>query len=102
MVPIQYYLLVSAFMLFVGILGFIIRRNLLTILISIELVLNAVDINFAVFNRFLYPENLEGMFFSIFSIGLSAVESAVAIAITITVYRNLNNIQVANLNKLKD
>lgn len=102
MVPIQYYLLVSAFMLFVGILGFIIRRNLLTILISIELVLNAVDINFAVFNRFLYPENLEGMFFSIFSIGLSAVESAVAIAIIITVYRNLNNIQVANLNKLKD
>lgn len=102
MVPIQYYLLVSAFMLFVGIFGFIIRRNLLTILISIELVLNAVDINFAVFNRFLYPENLEGMFFSIFSIGLSAVESAVAIAIIITVYRNLNNIQVANLNKLKD
>ena len=102
MVPIQYYLLVSAFMLFVGIFGFFIRRNLLTILISIELVLNAVDINFAVFNRFLYPENLEGMFFSIFSIGLSAVESAVAIAIIITVYRNLNNIQVANLNKLKD
>ena len=102
MVPMEYYLLVSAFMLFVGIFGFIIRRNLLTILISIELVLNAVDINFAVFNRFLYPENLEGMFFSIFSIGLSAVESAVAIAIIITVYRNLNNIQVANLNKLKD
>lgn len=102
MVPMQYYLLVSAFMLFAGIFGFFIRRNLLTILISVELMLNAVDINFAVFNRFLYPENLEGMFFSIFSIGLSAVESAVAIAIIITVYRNLNNIQVGNLNKLKD
>ncbi|EGJ72587.1 NAD(P)H-quinone oxidoreductase subunit 4L [Bacteroides coprosuis DSM 18011] len=102
MVPMQYYLLVSAFMLFAGIFGFFIRRNLLTILISVELILNAVDINFAVFNRFLYPENLEGMFFAIFSIGLSAVESAVAIAIIITVYRNLNNIQVGNLNKLKD
>lgn len=102
MVPMEYYLLVAAFMLFAGIFGFFIRRNLLTILISIELLLNAVDINFAVFNRFLYPENLEGMFFSIFSIGLSAVESAVAIAIIIAVYRNLNNVQVRNLNKLKD
>src|SRR5699024_10863135 len=102
MVPMQYYLLVSAFMLFAGIFGFFIRRNLLTILISVELILNAVDINFAVFNRFLYPENLEGMLFANFSIWLSAVESAVAIAIIITVYRNLNNIQVGNLNKLKD
>ena len=102
MVPIQYYLLVSTFMMFVGVFGFFTRRNLLTILISIELILNAVDINFAVFNRYLYPENLEGMFFSVFSIGLAAVESAVAIAIIIVVYRNLNNIKVDNLNKLKD
>ncbi|MDR1518368.1 MAG: NADH-quinone oxidoreductase subunit NuoK [Dysgonamonadaceae bacterium] len=102
MVPMQYYLLVSTFMLFVGVFGFFTRRNLLTILISVELVLNAVDINFAVFNRYLYPEQLEGMFFSVFSIGLSAVEAAVAIAIIIVVYRNLENIRVSSLNKLKD
>ena len=51
----QFYLIVSAVMLFAGIYGFITRRNLLAILISIELILNAVNINFAVFNHYLYP-----------------------------------------------
>lgn len=102
MVSIHYYLLIAAFMMFAGIYGFFTRRSLLVVLISVELIINAVDINFAVFNRFLYPDQLEGMFFSIFSIGLSAVESAVAIAIIILGYRNLNNIHIDHLNKLKD
>ena len=64
----QFYLIVSAVMLFAGIYGFITRRNLLAILISIELILNAVNINFAVFNHYLYPGALEGLFFALFSI----------------------------------
>lgn len=100
-IQLEHYLIVSTVMLFAGIYGFFTRRSLLAMLISIELVLNAVDINFAVFNRYLFPDQMEGLFFALFSIAVSAGETAVAIAIMINVYRNLRNIQVANLKKLK-
>lgn len=102
MVQMEWYLVLSTIMMFIGIFGFLIRRNLLAMLISVELILNSVDINFAVFNRFLFPEQLEGVFFTIFSIGVSAAETAVAIAIIINIYRNMKNIQVKNLDKMKE
>ena len=98
MIHMEYYLIVSAIMFFAGIYGFFTRRNTLAILISIELILNATDINFAVFNRFLFPGGLEGYFFSLFSI---AAETAVAIAIMINIYRNIRSIQVNKLDELK-
>ena len=98
----EWYLVLSTIMMFVGILGFLVRRNLLAMLISVELILNSVDINFAVFNRFLFPGELEGVFFTIFAIGISAAETAVAIAIIINIYRNMKNIQVKNLNKMQE
>ena len=101
MVPMELYLVVSTFMMFVGIYGFFTRRNLLAMLISVELILNSVDINFAVFNRFLFPGQLEGFFFTMFAIGVSAAETAVAIAIIINIYRNIKNIQVKNLDEMK-
>ena len=91
MVSMEYYLVVSTIMMFVGIYGFFTRRNLLAMLISVELILNSVDINFAVFNRYLFPEQLEGFFFALFAIGVSAAETAVAIAIIINIYRNIRN-----------
>lgn len=102
MVQMEWYLVLSTIMMFIGIFGFLIRRNLLAMLISIELILNSVDINFAVFNRFLFPGELEGVFFTIFSIGVSAAETAVAIAIIINIYRNMKNIQVKNLDEMKE
>ncbi len=102
MLHMEYYLVVSTIMMFVGIYGFFARRNLLAMLISIELILNSVDINFVVFNRFLFPDQLEGFFFAMFSIGISAAETAVAIAIIINIYRNIRNIQVKNMNELKN
>jgi NADH:ubiquinone oxidoreductase subunit K len=66
----EYYLVLSTIMMFVGIYGFVTRRNLLAMLISVELILNSVDINFVVFNRFLFPEQLEGFFFTLFAIGI--------------------------------
>ncbi len=102
MVQMEWYLVLSTIMMFVGILGFLVRRNLLAMLISIELILNSVDINFAVFNRYLFPGQLEGVFFTIFAIGVSAAETAVAIAIIINIYRNMKNIQVKNLNKMQE
>ena len=101
MIHLEYYLIVSAILLFVGIYGFFTRRNLLAVLISVELVLNAVEINFAAFNRFLFPDQLEGFFFALFAIGISAAETAVAIAIIINVYRNIRDIQVKNISELK-
>ena len=97
----EYYLIVSAIMFFAGIYGFFTRSSTLTILISIELILNATDINFAVFNRFLFQGSMEGYFFALFSIAISAAETAVAIAIMINIYRNIRSIQVKRLDELK-
>ena len=84
-----------------GVYGFITRRNMIAMLISLELMLNAVDVNFVVFNRFLFPEQLEGFFFTLFAIGISAAETAVAIAIIINIYRNIRNIEVKSLREMK-
>jgi NADH-quinone oxidoreductase subunit K len=89
-------------MFFIGIFGFITRKNMIAILISLELVLNAVEINFAAFNRFLYPHQLEGMFFTLFGIAITAAETAVALAIIINAYRSVGNININNLNKMKN
>lgn len=62
MIHMEYYLVVSTIMMFAGIYGFFTRRNTLAILISVELMLNATDINFAVFNRFLFPGGNGGLF----------------------------------------
>ena len=91
----------SALLFFIGVFGFVTRRNLLAMLISGELVLNSADINFAVFNRILFPEQLEGFFFTLFSIGISAAETAVAIAIIINVYRNFGSDQVNSIENMK-
>ncbi len=101
MVPVELYFVLSALLFFIGVFGFVTRRNLIAMLISVELVLNAVDINFAAFNRLLYPEGLEGFFMTLFSIGVSAAESAVAIAIIINVYRNFKNDSVNTIENMK-
>lgn len=88
-------------MMFAGVYGFLTRRSTLAILLSIELMLNSTDINFAVFNRMFYPNGHEGYFFALFSIAISAAESAIAIAIMINIYRMLKNISVDQLQKMK-
>ena len=101
MIHIEYILVISAVMLFAGIYGFLTRKSTLAMLLSIELMLNAADLNFAVFNRLLFIGTHEGLFFSIFGIAIAAAESAVAIAIMINIYRLLNNISVDELKKMK-
>jgi NADH-quinone oxidoreductase subunit K len=89
-------------MFFVGIYGFLTRRNLITMLMSVELILNSVNINFVVFNRYLYPDKLQGHFFALFIIAIAAAEAAVAIAIIINVYRRFNNINVEEISEMKN
>ena len=81
MIPVECYFALSALLFFIGVYGFVTRRNLIAMLISVELVLNAVDINFAAINRLLYP--------------------AVAIAIIINVYRNFRSDSVDSIKNMK-
>ena len=101
-VPIEAYLGLSIIMFFSGIYGLLTRKSLLMILISIELMLNAADINFVVFNRYLYPGHLEGFYFTLFGIAIAACETAVAIAIIINIYRNMSSVEVGNLDEMKN
>lgn len=100
-IPVQYFLVLATLMFFAGVYGFLTRRNLITILMSVELILNSVNINFMTFNSFLYPHKLEGMFFSLFVIAVAASEAAVAIAIIINIYRRFATINVENVNEMK-
>jgi NADH-quinone oxidoreductase subunit K len=100
-IPLYFFLILATIMFFTGIYGFLTRRNLITILMSVELILNSVNINFMAFNRYLYPERLEGMFFSLFIIAVAASEAAVAIAIIINIYRRFTTINVEDVNEMK-
>ncbi len=101
MIHIQYILILSVIMMFAGIYGFMTRRSTLAILLSVELILNAADLNLAAFNRILDPAGYEGYFFALFSIAISAAETAIAIAIMINIYRNLKSNRVDKLDKMK-
>jgi len=94
-------LFISTALFFIGVFGFLTRRNLITMLMSIELVLNSVNINFVAFNKYLWPHKLDGLFFSIFVIAIAAAEAAVAIAIIINLYRSHQSIDVENTEDLK-
>lgn len=100
-VPLSHILMVSTALFFIGMYGLFTRRNLITMLISVELILNSVNINFVSFNKYLYPENLGGVFFTLFIVAIAAAEAAVAIAIFINLYRNFQSIDVEDANEMK-
>jgi NADH:ubiquinone oxidoreductase subunit K len=100
-VPLEHILFVSTALFFIGMYGLFTRRNMVTMLMSIELILNAVNINFVAFNKYLYPDKLDGVFFTIFIITIAAAEAAVAIAIIINLYRNNRSIDVEDAMEMK-
>src|SRR6185369_1200250 len=100
-IPISHILFVSTALFFIGMYGFFTRRNMITMLMSVELILNSVNINFVAFNKYLYPGNLDGVFFTIFIITIAAAEAAVAIAITINLYRSHRSIDVEDAAEMK-
>lgn len=100
-IPLTHILFVSTALFFIGTYGLFTRRNLITMLMSIELILNSVNINFVVFNKYLYPDKLNGVFFSLFIITIAAAEAAVAIAIIINLYRNHRSIDVEDTREMK-
>lgn len=94
-------LFISAALFFIGIYGFFTRRNLITMLMSTELILNSVNLNFIAFNKYLWPEKMDGLFFTVFVIAIAAAEAAVGIAIIINLYRSHQSIDVASAEDLK-
>jgi NADH:ubiquinone oxidoreductase subunit K len=100
-IPLSHILFVSTALFFIGIYGLFTRRNMITMLMAIELMLNSVNINFVAFNKYLFPEKLDGIFFAIFIITIAAAEAAVAIAIIIHLYRNHRSIDVDDATELK-
>ncbi len=100
-IPLTHILFVSTALFFIGMYGLFTRRNLITMLMSIELILNSVNINFVAFNKYLYPGKMDGIFFTIFIIVIAAAEAAVAMAIIINLYRSHRSIDVEDATELK-
>ncbi|MBY0536955.1 MAG: NADH-quinone oxidoreductase subunit NuoK [Chitinophagaceae bacterium] len=87
-------LVLSATLFFIGVYGFLTRKNLISMLMSIELMLNSANLNFIAFNKYVWPNKLEGLFFTLFIIAIAAAEAAVAMAIIIQVYRQFKSVDV--------
>jgi NADH-quinone oxidoreductase subunit K len=86
---------------FIGVYGFLTRKNLITMLLSIELILNSSAINFVVINKYLFPENLQGVYFSIFIVAIAAAETALAVAIVINLYKLITSVEVKDTETMK-
>ncbi len=86
---------------FIGVYGFLTRKNLITMLLSIELILNASAINFVVMNTYLFPDKLEGVFFSVFIVAVAAAETALAVAIVINLYKQITSVEVKDTEIMK-
>jgi NADH-quinone oxidoreductase subunit K len=99
--PLTGYLILSAFLFAIGLAGALTRRNAIIVLIGIELMLNAANLNFIAFWRFSeHPEALTGIMFVIFSIGVAAAEAAVGLALIIAIYRHYRTTNVDEVNSL--
>ena len=94
-------LTITTMLFFIGVYGFITRKNLISILISVELILNASVINFVAFNKYLYPDMLQSVLFSIFVIAVTAAETALAVSIIINLYRQISSVEVKDVETMK-
>lgn len=98
---ILWYLVPSVIMFASGVYGFCTRKNMIALLLSLELMLNSADLNFVVFNRFLFPGSMEGMVFTLFAVAIAAAETAIAIAIIINIYREVGNTDINSVKQMK-
>jgi NADH-quinone oxidoreductase subunit K len=102
MIPLHYYLIFSALLFSVGLAGALTRRNAILVLIGVELMLNAANLNFIAFWRYSEnPEALTGIMFVIFSIGIAAAEAAVGLALIISIYRHYKTTSLEKVDSLK-
>ena len=96
-----HYLAVSALLFAIGLFGALTRRNIIGILMGIELMFNAANLNLVAFNRYLYPTGVMGSAIVLFTIAVAAAEVVVGLALVISMYRNMNTIYAEDINLLK-
>ncbi len=99
MVPLSVYLSLSALLFIIGLVGILVRRNVIIVLMCIELMLNAINISLAAFSR--VGGNIQGQIIAIFVISIAAAEAAVGLAIILVVYRQRGTVKVDELNLMK-
>jgi len=95
-------LTLSTIIFFIGVYGFFTRKNLIGMLMAVELILNSTALNFIAINKYLYPDLIEGGIFSIFIIAIAAAETALALAIIINLYRLVMSLNTDNLETMKN
>ena len=100
-IPLSWFLIVAAVLFCIGIYGVLARRNAVGILMGVELMLNAVNINLVAFWRYLNPTEVAGQAFALFVLVVAAAEAVVGLALIISVYRNRTDIDAENINLLK-
>jgi NAD(P)H-quinone oxidoreductase subunit 4L len=101
MLQLQYFLLAAAALFCIGIFGLVTSRNAVRVLMSIELMLNAVNLNLVAFANYLDPQGIKGQVFTTFVIAIAAAEAAVGLAIVLSIYRNRDTIDMEQFNLLK-
>jgi NADH:ubiquinone oxidoreductase subunit K len=101
MIPLSWYLVVSAALFSIGLYGVIARRNAVAILMSVELMLNAANINLVAFGRYLHPDEPVGVSWAIFVLAVAAAEAAVGLALIISIYRIRDSVVAEELDTLK-
>lgn len=99
--PLIRYLAFGAVLFSIGMYGMVVSRNAVRVLMSIELMLNAVNINFVAFARYVDPANVKGQIFAIFILTVAAAEAAVGLAIVLAIYRNMATVDMDRFNLLK-
>ena len=100
MIPISWYLLLSATLFCLGIVGFLIKRNIITVFMSIELMLNAVNLTFVTFSY--KAQQVNGHLFAFFVMVVAAAEAAVGLAIILTIFKNRSTLNIDEVNSMKD
>ena len=101
MIPLSWYLILAALIFCIGLYGALARRNALAILMAIELMINAVNINLVAFWRYISPEMVSGQVFALMVFAVAAAEAAVGLALIISIYRRRRTIAVDEIDMMK-
>ena len=100
MVTIDHYMTLSAILFFIGVFGVLYRRNLIVIFMSVELMLNAVNLSFVTFAR--YTQNMDGHVIAFFVMALAAAEAAIGLSILVMLFRNRRTVQADDMRLMRD
>lgn len=101
-IPLYWYLIVSAALFCIGLYGVMARQNGIAVLMSLELMLNSININLVAFWRFITPASVSGLTFAAFIFIVAAAEAAVGLALIISVYRNTRGVDLEKIDTLKE